>query len=439
MSFRETTDAGGDRRVYWVWLSMALGEGNPLAEDIRAIFHHPETFYRLGSQRYERIVLRERERARLESVTLDQAKRVLERAEKLGMSVLTPDMPQFPVRLLNIYTTPLVLYVKGELGAIDQEAAIALVGTRKMTDYGQRVAFTLGYELGREGAVVVAGMARGIDTQAHLGCLKANGKTIAVLGSGLDVPYPKDNARLQQIIETCGAVVSEYPPGSPPSGVHFPVRNRIISGLSLGVVVAEADRKSGSLITANCALDQGKDVFAVPGSIFSAYSQGVLHLLRQGALPAANAQDILSQYAYRFVGKRTFTRQPAAEKLSAALGSAGSDSFEREGSAEKGEAPPRIVLPATVKIPRMVKAPLPEQMDELAALLYRMLDRTPKHLEELVELSGEPVNQVLRALTHLEMAGVAEASAGRRYAARFIQEESEIGTDTPASAGVSEE
>lgn len=121
MSFRETTDAGGDRRVYWVWLSMALGEGNPLAEDIRAIFHHPETFYRLGSQRYERIVLRERERARLESVTLDQAKRVLERAEKLGMSVLTPDMPQFPVRLLNIYTTPLVLYVKGELGALTRK------------------------------------------------------------------------------------------------------------------------------------------------------------------------------------------------------------------------------------------------------------------------------------------------------------------------------
>ena len=405
---------GGDRRVYWVWLSMALGEGNPLAEDIRAVFHHPETFYRMGSRRYERIVLRERERARLESVTLDQAKQVIDRAEKLGMSILTPDMPQFPVRLLNIYTTPLVLYVKGELGAIDQEAAIALVGTRDMTDYGRRVAFTLGYELAREGAVVVAGMARGIDTQAHLGCLKANGKTVAVLGSGLDVPYPPENARLQQVIETGGAVVSEYPPGSPPLRVHFPVRNRIISGLSLGVVVAEADRKSGSLITANCALDQGKDVFAVPGSIFSAYSQGILQLLRQGALPAANAQDILSQYAYRFVGRREFgRRRPAAspdrERAVEELPQTAEQAVRRPaGGSEKTDAPPRIVMPATVQLPRMVKAPLPEQLDELAAAIYRMLDRTPKHLEELVDQSDVPVNQVLRALTRLEMAGVAE-------------------------------
>ena len=408
-----------DRRVYWIWLSLALGEGNPLAEDIRAIFHHPETFYRMGKERYERIVLKKGERERLESTTLDQAKRVLEQADRLGMQILTPDMPTFPVRLLNIYTTPLVLYVKGDLGEIDQEAAIAVVGTRKMTDYGRRAAFTISYELAREGAVVIAGMARGIDTQAHLGCLKANGKTIVVLGSGLDVPYPPENARLQEIVEQRGAVVSEYPPGSPPIGKHFPVRNRIISGLSLGVVVAEADGKSGSLITANLALDQGKDVFAVPGSIFSENSQGILQLLRQGALPAANAHDILSQYAYRFVGKRTFGEKPRAERPEGRL-PAGHPLEEEDRS-----TPPRILMPAAVKIPRMVKAPLPPDMDPSAAILYRLLDRAPKHLEELVEQSGEPVSQVLRVLTSLEMAGVAEVSAGRRYAAKFVQEQSE--------------
>jgi DNA processing protein len=207
-------------------------------------------------------------------------------------------MSHFPKRLGNIYCPPHILYMGGNLGQIDEELCIAIVGTRKYTEYGKEVAFDLGYNLAREGVVVISGLARGIDTVAIQGALDAGGKTVAVLGCGVNVPYPPENANLMRAVAKHGAVISEYPPFTEPYSGNFPQRNRIISGLSLGVVVAEAPQKSGALITASFALDQGRDVFAIPGNVNSIQSEGANRLLYDGARMVRNAQDILLEYQY---------------------------------------------------------------------------------------------------------------------------------------------
>ncbi|MCR3922267.1 MAG: DNA-processing protein DprA [Firmicutes bacterium] len=210
----------------------------------------------------------------------------------LGLSVLTLADAHYPQLLREIYDPPAVLYYRGDLDALLQ-SGIAIVGSRKATAYGRAVADKMAYELAQAGNVVVSGMARGIDTCAHLGALRAPGKTVAVLGCGLDVCYPPENRGLREKIVRSGAVISEFAPGVQPKPGHFPMRNRIISGLTRAVVVVEAAEKSGALITADCALEQGREVFAVPGSIHSPSSRGCHRLLKEGAAVAENAADIM--------------------------------------------------------------------------------------------------------------------------------------------------
>ena len=189
----------------------------------------------------------------------------------------------YPVRLRNIFEPPSLLYVKGQLPVIDEEVAVAMVGTRKASPYGVEAAEKIAYGLSRQGAVVISGAAAGVDSASHRGALRAGGKTIAVLGNGLDVVYPAENEWLYRDIAASGALISEYPPGTAAESWHFPVRNRIISGLSLATVVVEAPEKSGALITANTALEQGRDVFAVPGPIDAPMSRGCNRLIADGA------------------------------------------------------------------------------------------------------------------------------------------------------------
>ena len=218
----------------------------------------------------------------------------LSKAQKYGVKLLSYWDPRYPGLLKKIYDPPIILYIKGVIDG-KSENKIAVVGTRSATSYGRWAAERIGEDLARQGIDVVSGMARGIDTMAHRGALKANGKTIAVLGSGLDVIYPPENRRLfNQIIQN-GAVVSEFPLGTEPAAGHFPRRNRIISGLSLGTVVVEAGQKSGALITAFMALEQGRDVFAVPGSIRSQQSRGPHRLIKEGAKLIENVEDIIAE------------------------------------------------------------------------------------------------------------------------------------------------
>ncbi len=220
-----------------------------------------------------------------------------ERAAKLGARLVTPVDGEYPEPLKAIHDPPLALYVRGALEAKDRHA-VAVVGTRHATHYGLTVADRLGYQLAKVGFTVVSGLARGIDTAAHRGALKGGGRTLAVLGSALDKLYPPENEALAKEIAEHGAVISEYTLGREPDRTTFPYRNRVVSGLSMGVVVVEAGRNSGALMTADQALEQGRSVFAVPGRIDSAASKGAHQLIRNGARLVDDVDDILQEFEF---------------------------------------------------------------------------------------------------------------------------------------------
>jgi DNA processing protein len=222
----------------------------------------------------------------------------LARIEKAGVRIVTREDVDYPEHLREIYDPPLVLYVRGAL-AEDERLAIGIVGSRRTTLYGQEMSRKLAYQLARVGMTIVSGLARGIDTEAHRGALQAKGRTVAVIGCGIDIVYPSENKKLaDEIVAKGGAVVTEFPFGVPPDRQNFPMRNRVISGWSLGVVVVEANVKSGALITAKQAMEQGREVFAVPGRADSILSRGTNKLIKDGAKLTEDAEDVLSEFEY---------------------------------------------------------------------------------------------------------------------------------------------
>jgi len=221
-------------------------------------------------------------------------KRDLEYIEEFDITLLNFEDPLYPLNLRTTDNPPFLLYIRGDLKKEDEDA-LAIVGTRRATTYGKLMARRLARDLGRSGVTIVSGMARGIDTAAHQGVLEVGGRTIAVLGCGIDVVYPPENRELMEKIIARGAVVSEFPLGTLPEAPNFPQRNRIISGLSKGVLVMEAPLKSGALITVGFALEQGREVFAVPGQINSLNSQGVNRLIKEGAKLVESAEDVLEE------------------------------------------------------------------------------------------------------------------------------------------------
>lgn len=199
----------------------------------------------------------------------------------------------YPKRLQQIYKPPKKIYAIGNITILNQKI-VAMVGCRKNTDYGKNVALQFSYALSQEGVIIVSGLAKGIDSYAHLGAIYAKAPTIAILGSGLDIIYPKENAKLyEQILQYGGCIISEYPLHTKPAKLHFPERNRLISGIAEGIIVVEAQMKSGTMITVDFALEQGKEVFAVPGNITSINSQGTNMLIQEGAKPVTDVKDIL--------------------------------------------------------------------------------------------------------------------------------------------------
>ncbi|BAL81393.1 DNA-processing protein DprA [Caldisericum exile] len=227
----------------------------------------------------------------IEKQYVEFAEKEIKKAEKLNVKIIPFYDEKYPEALSVLKDKPLLLYVKGDFISFPNEA-IAVVGSRKCSNYGKSVAYKIAYDLGGAGVTVVSGLAYGIDSAAHNGALDANGRTIAVLGSGVDIIYPKDHINLAKKIENNGFLVSEFPFGATPLKYNFPFRNRIISALSLGVVVVEAELKSGSLITATHAIEQGKEVFAVPGNITNPTSAGSNALIRDGAIPLLDVNDI---------------------------------------------------------------------------------------------------------------------------------------------------
>ncbi|HHY13476.1 MAG TPA: DNA-protecting protein DprA [Thermoanaerobacterales bacterium] len=232
----------------------------------------------------------------IEQRNLVDPNEVISEIDEKGINVVTVFDDDYPFLLKNIYDPPPIIYFKGELPSCPDSISIAVVGSRKPTQYGRYVAEKISKQMALEGITVVSGMAIGVDTFAHKGALSGKGETIAVLGSGLDVPYPKRNIGLMNEIAKNGAVISEFPLGTQPLPAHFPMRNRIISGLSLGILVVEAGARSGALITADCALEHGREVFAIPGNITSVNSKGTNRLIKQGAKLVDCLDDILEEF-----------------------------------------------------------------------------------------------------------------------------------------------
>ncbi|MBR5366283.1 MAG: DNA-processing protein DprA [Clostridia bacterium] len=292
-----------DERVYWIWLAEALGQGSMYAAPLIKQFGSPRALYEAGPDAVTPDTALKPEavtaiRTKIRRASLTVAEDILSRCDYRGITVLTPADSAYPDPLKSLRDLPLVLYVLGNLPDFGTRMRTAVVGTRKMSDYGRRIAYSLGAGLAYGGAVVVSGMALGSDSMALIGALDAGGDVIAVLGSGVDVIYPREHTEIYHKILARGAVVSEYPPGTPPLGSHFPVRNRIMSGLSDAAVVVEADSGSGALITAKRALEQGRKLFAVPGKVGDPGAEGTNDLIRDGALPAIQAEDVLSEFEF---------------------------------------------------------------------------------------------------------------------------------------------
>jgi DNA processing protein len=301
----------------------------------------------------------------------DEVEQEVQRAEEAGVKIIPFGSGIYPARLRSIADPPPCLYVKGEIRQQDDKA-VAVIGTRSASHYGRRVARDLCRGLASLGFTVISGMARGIDGVAHDEALNAGGRTIAVLGSGVDRAYPPEHRKLYHRISENGAVISELPLGAPPLAFNFPARNRLISGLSAGVVVVEATEKSGALITAAIALEQGREVFAVPGEVGSSRSRGGHRLIRQGAKLVENVDDILEEIAPQLVAR---DRQPAALRTL-----------------------PVDAQPETHKI-------------------FDLLQERSLHIDEVIEASGFSASRVSQILLELELQGFLKQLPGNRYSA----------------------
>ncbi len=362
----EVTSTKLSASKYWVGFSSVHGIG-PMK--FRALLNHfgdLEEAWHADARELKEAGLDQRALGNFMTTrTTISLEREMEKIERQGARVFTWDDPAYPPRLLNIYNPPPVLYVKGKILGEDQWA-VAVVGTRGATVYGKEAARRLAGGLARNGLTIVSGLARGIDGEAHRAALDAGGRTIAVLGSGVDVIYPAESRKLAQAVIERGALVSEYALGTRPEAGNFPPRNRIISGLSLGVVIVEAGERSGALITADFALEQGREVFAVPGNIFRKKSMGTNKLIQQGAKPVLSVEDILEELNLTMVSQQ-------AE----------------------------------------VRAVVPENETEAALLEYITAD--PVHVDEIGQKSGLPIAQVSSTLALMELKGMVRQVGGMNY------------------------
>lgn len=286
---------------YWLWLANLQGMSAFAAKKYLRAFPNIKSLYLAGEADLRQVPgAKPGEVKLLCNKEIYAAELIGETCRQKGIQVLCVQDAAYPDHLRNIEDPPLVIYVKGMLPPVDDRLCIAVVGTRKCGEYGREASRRIGSELAAHGAVIVTGLADGIDSAAAEGALRVGGSVIGVLGCGVDIVYPAKNRELQSAVEANGALVSEFPPGTPPAGWHFPVRNRIISGLSLGVTVVEAPMKSGSLITAARAQEQGRDVFVVPGAVTDPGFQGSNELIRDGAQLIFGGTDILEEYRFRY-------------------------------------------------------------------------------------------------------------------------------------------
>ena len=402
--------------IHWLWLATREGLSDRRRMAVLRHFQDPEdAFYATNFEGVEDLT--ESELETLQDKSLSAAKRILAQCTDLEIQILTMGDERYPARLKNIPDPPTVLYYKGSLPEFDKVPVIGVVGTRSASIYGCNTARRLGYQISKCGGLLVSGCAKGIDAMAMSGAMQAGGCAVGVLGCGVDVVYPAANRSLFSDMERNGCLISEFPPETPPVKWNFPKRNRIISGISNGVLVVEAPERSGSLITARQALEQGRDLFVVPGNIDVPNCAGSNLLLREGATAVSTGWDILSEYegAYPQIVARNeqCPVQPSHEEAEPQVAQ---KPLVPKKKSLLGRKKDKKVIDNKAQPPYIdVEKSLPALNEEERAIVEQLM-KGERLTDEVIALSGLPSGRALSLVTMLQMKGVIVRLPGNRLA-----------------------
>ena len=394
---------------YWIWLQCALGAGAK-TDELLAYFGDPEKMYNAGSNEWRLSGLMTEKRINaLKSISPSETGGIFRECKAKGYTIITPDSAVYPERFRQLSDMPLALYAMGDATVLKDTVSIGVVGTRNASNYGIETAQKLSFSLASCGVTIVSGGALGIDSEAHAGAMLAKGRTAAFLGCGLSYDYLKENASLRRAITKYGAVISEYSPFTPAGRTTFPIRNRLISGLTLGTLVIEAGVKSGSLITANYALEQGKDVFAVPGDIVRSSFDGANHLIKNGAKPVFSAMDILSEYEYLYGDLIDFS------KANISLSEIPYVEYRKTKKTVGAKKSPLKEKTIEEKNFKEKKTELDNNFSLEAKKVYSVLNENPTHIDDILRQTSLKMSDVLSALTELELMGEVKQTEGKKY------------------------
>lgn len=365
-------------QVYAIWLSEALGAGCVVSSKICEYFGSFEEIYNANPKEFANIEgITSGHIEKLADKNLARAEEIIEECIGLNIKLITIYDDKYPENLKNIFNPPILLYVKGTFPDLTNIPVIGIIGSRKPSNYGARMAQKIAEDLSKRGFIVISGMARGIDTYAHKGAINANAPTIAVLGCGVDVLYPPENGKVKDYIEYNGAVISEFAPGTSPMPTHFPVRNRIVSGISNAVLIVEGKIASGSTITVNLAKEQGKDVFCLPGNVDNPLSAASHSFIRDGARLVTSAADIIADMGYMLV---------------------------EEDKEEQVEAV-RQSMARTFGVLTAEHRKIAEVFD----------NSRPMHIDEICYKSGIDISSVNQCLIMMELSGIVKQLPGKQY------------------------
>lgn len=391
---------------YWLWLSTAARLSPRTTAALLEHYGSPEEIFFAPKGEYRRLLGDRAEGIdELEKRDLSAALRVIDKCDAQGIKIITRQDALYPDRLKNIYSPPSVIYVKGDLPAVDDEAAIAIIGTRKASPYGIRMGRKIGYEITKCGGLVVSGLTAGIDAAGAEGALSAGGSCIGVLG----VPHELEKSKLAAEVAARGALVSEYPPGTKSHNSFFRARNRITSGLSLGVVVVEAPEKSNTRLFANEAAEQGRELFAVPGNADAPNCVGTNSLLKEGAKPVTEGWEAVCEFAALYPSK--------IKKAEAVILPETQEKREEEKPSEAAK-PEKSAKKVIDKAPSAEYIDLQKQLESLTESqlkIVSVMDKPSVHVDDIIERSGFSPAKVLADLTLLQLKGCVSQEKGKRF------------------------
>ncbi len=422
--------------LQWIWLSEKCPKDSPLFIRLISYFGSCEKIY---TSKLEELSLvhgiTRNQAAALCDKSLDRASDIYKRCKILNIGIVTYGDELYPDRLRKIKNPPVLLYYKGKLPLFDSELCIGMVGTRTPSSYGCRIAYEIGFDLSSCGAYVISGMALGIDAVSHTSALDAGGRTVAILGGGVDNIYPSENTALYHRLEANATIMSEYAPGTRPTRFSFPQRNRIISGLSEGTVIVEAKIKSGAMITAEKAKEQGRQIFAVPGRVGDMNSEGPNHLIASGAKQAYSADSILREYEFLYPDKihmpssqKSNPYTSSGEPINFSSRNSLNDGFARRESkgsllnkkdTEHNKSNAEKHFEHAAKLPTEEKVIARSSFDGLDSVSKTICESlsydSPKSFEEILTSTKISASDTMSALTILEIQGIVKAMPGGNY------------------------